>query len=283
MLDSAVASGLMAAKGLYVIHAAAGDGMDSSAAAVIKELAGDYAQMPAELLWYHGIWLAHLGDRSGLATVAEAAKRRAERLATPLDRSTAASMGARLAVLTGDTAQAIDLLRQVVPTGDVAHIEWGMQEPFGQEQLLLAELLLARGQAEEAIETAGHLDWPRPIIYLVFLRQSIELRIRAAEQLGRADLASAFGHGSRSSPSNGHHGQVHLQETREDAMPTKAIKKLGRQFKKKGRAGPDREECCRLVLAQLAEIAKWEKSVYDTIWGGGGGGTPPPPPKWPPA
>lgn len=66
-------------------------------------------------------------------------------------------------------------------------------------------------------------------------------------------------------------------------MPSKAIKALGRKYKKKGGRGLTEKECCRMVLAQLAEIAKWEKAVWDTIWGGGGGGTPPPPPKWPPA
>lgn len=66
-------------------------------------------------------------------------------------------------------------------------------------------------------------------------------------------------------------------------MPTKSAKALGRKLKRKGARGMTEKECCRLVLAQLAEIAKWERALWDTIWGGGGGGTPPPPPKWPPA
>ncbi|HQR19026.1 MAG TPA: hypothetical protein PK948_11665 [Gemmatimonadales bacterium] len=66
-------------------------------------------------------------------------------------------------------------------------------------------------------------------------------------------------------------------------MPTKATKKLGRILKKKGPRGLTEKECCRLVMAQLGEIAKWEAAAWQKLWGPGGGGTPPPPPKWPPA
>ncbi|TFG45568.1 MAG: serine/threonine protein kinase [Gemmatimonadales bacterium] len=192
LLDSTVASGVFAAKGLYVIHAAAGLGMDARAATVIVELGGEYQQMGSGRLWYHGIWLAHRGDRAELAKVARALASLAERGRTRLDISTSNSIAARLALLEADTGRAITLLGGVSPSGDGAHIEWGMQEPFGQEQLLLAELLLARGQAAEAIQVANRLDHPRPIIYLVYLRQSLELRIRAAEALRNPDMATMY-------------------------------------------------------------------------------------------
>ncbi len=41
------------------------------------------------------------------------------------------------------------------------------------------------------------------------------------------------------------------------------------------------KECCDAVSKQLAEIADWQKWVWDNIWGGGGNGAPPPPPTWP--
>jgi hypothetical protein len=192
LLDSSVTSGVMAAKGLYVLHAAAGLGMDAEAEKVIAELSGDYRKMGAGRLWYHGIWLAHRGDTTGLDQVANAAVRLAETSQAQLDISTARSIVARRALLRADTAQAITLLKGVTPAGDGSHIEWGMQEPFGQEQLLLAELLLARGQARESIEAASHLDHPRPIIYLMYLRQSLEFRRRATEHLGDSAAASTF-------------------------------------------------------------------------------------------
>jgi len=192
LLDSAVTSGVMAAKGLYVIHAAAGQGMDQQAAAVIAELAGNYDKMSVARLWYHGIWLAHTGDRANLARVSTAISRRADSGGTQLDISTAKSIAARLALLEGDSAQAITLLESVIPAGDGSHIEWGVQEPFGQELLLLAQLLFARGRTEEALRVADRLDHPGPIIYLVYLRQSLELRIQAAEQLGKSQLADGY-------------------------------------------------------------------------------------------
>jgi hypothetical protein len=67
-----------------------------------------------------------------------------------------------------------------------------MEEPFGQEQLLLAELLLAQGRARETLEVATGLDHPRPITYLVYLRQSLMVRIKAAESLHNQRLVGAY-------------------------------------------------------------------------------------------
>ena len=159
---------------------------------MIGELSGDYGTMGPARLWYHGTWLAHRGDRVNLAKVEGALVRLRAEIDDPLTRSTANAIGARLALLDGDTAGAIALLRGVSPVGGFAGIEWGVQPPFGGEQLLLAELLLARGEAEEAIRIAGRLDHPAPIIYLVFLRSSLELRLRAARLLGNTRLTSEF-------------------------------------------------------------------------------------------
>jgi serine/threonine-protein kinase len=192
VLDSAVASGLMAAKGLYVIHAVAGSGMDAQAGAVIAELAGDYDKMSPARLWYHGVWLAHIGDRANLSKVAAKLSHQAESSRRPLDVFAARSIAARLALLDADTSRAIALLEGIGPAGSGAGIEWGMEEPFGQEQLLLAELLLTRGRAQEALEVATGIDHPRPITYLVYLRPSLLLRIRAAESLRNRQLAGAY-------------------------------------------------------------------------------------------
>jgi serine/threonine-protein kinase len=192
LLDSAVASGVMAAKGLYVVHAAAGMGLDEQAAQVIAELAGDYTKMGAARLWYHGIWLARRADTAGLRAVAIALGARAAATADQFTRSTERGIAARLTLLEGDTIRAVALLREVVPAGDSRHIEWGVQEPFGAERLLLAQLLLARGEPGPSIEAAMHLDGPRPIIYLMFLRESLLVRLRAAERLGRSALATEY-------------------------------------------------------------------------------------------
>jgi hypothetical protein len=192
VLDSAVASGVMAGKGLYVVEAAEGLGADAEAAQVIKELSGDYSQMGQARLWYHGIWLAHIRDREELRKVATTLAQLAAADGDPLSNSSAKSISARLALLDGDSAQAIVLLRGAVPAGSGTLTEWGLQEPFGGERLLLARLLLARGQADEALQVATRLDHPRPEVYLVFLRPSLDVRLQAAEALGNANLAAEY-------------------------------------------------------------------------------------------
>lgn len=184
VLDSAVTTGLLQAKGLYIVQAAAGHGMDSAAAAVIAELGSDYDRMPRHLLWYQGVWSAHRKDRASLLRVARALKQLADTSPGQLNRSTANGMAARVALLDHDTTRAIALLRQVIPAGDFTEIDWGIPEPLGPEQLLLAQLLLATGDPSGAIIAAARLEHPYPIIYLVYLRQSLELRATAAEVLG---------------------------------------------------------------------------------------------------
>ena len=60
------------------------------------------------------------------------------------------------------------------------------------EQLRLAEILLARGQAQEALDVASAFDSPGVLAFVSFLAVSLELRIRAAEELGNTGLAEAL-------------------------------------------------------------------------------------------
>ena len=56
---------------------------------------------------------------------------------------------------------------------------------------MLAQLLLARGQAAEALDVAGGFDSPVPVAYLMYLPASLSIRVQAAEQLGDTRLAEA--------------------------------------------------------------------------------------------
>jgi hypothetical protein len=71
---------------------------------------------------------------------------------------------------------------------------WGLWESLGSERLLLAELLMARGEYALALRIADGFDHPQPAIYLVYLPASLALRARAGERLGRPRLAEEFGH-----------------------------------------------------------------------------------------
>jgi hypothetical protein len=58
--------------------------------------------------------------------------------------------------------------------------------------MMLAELLLARGNARRAIDVATLIDAPEPAAYLYWLRSSLQLRVRAADQLRDARLAKSY-------------------------------------------------------------------------------------------
>jgi hypothetical protein len=59
-------------------------------------------------------------------------------------------------------------------------LHYGLVEPLAPERMLLAELLLARGEAEEAYRTAALFDHPGAAIFVPFVARSLELRARAA-------------------------------------------------------------------------------------------------------
>ncbi|HEX5635439.1 MAG TPA: tetratricopeptide repeat protein, partial [Gemmatimonadales bacterium] len=192
VLDSAVASGMMAAQGLYVVHANSRGAMEADAARVAAALAGDYGTMGPARLWYLGLWQAHVRDTASLRLVAAALAARAAATADPFTVSTERGIAARLALLEGDSARAILLLHDVSPTGSASLIEWGVQEPFGGEQLLLAQLLLATGRSAEAMQVASRLDSSRPIIYLMWVRESLQLRMQAARMLERGVQVATY-------------------------------------------------------------------------------------------
>jgi Tfp pilus assembly protein PilF len=57
---------------------------------------------------------------------------------------------------------------------------------------LLAELLLAQGDARQAIDLATLIDAPEPVVHLYYLRPSLQLRVRAAKRLGNDRLVREY-------------------------------------------------------------------------------------------
>jgi hypothetical protein len=97
---------------------------------------------------------------------------------------------ARLAVLRGDTATAIARLKSLRTAADPAYITWDEFESAASERLLLAELLLATGDAAGAWNIAATFDSPRSQVDQLYLSASLGVRLRAADQLGRgADVS----------------------------------------------------------------------------------------------
>jgi len=192
VLDSAVASGVMPALGLYVVDAVAGAGMEAEAAKVIQSLAGEYEGMGTQRLWYHGSWAYYRGEQARLDTIVRAMEGNADAQRDP-DSLLTAALAARLALLRGDTTAAIQRLLRLRPSAPRLDITWGVWESLGSERLLLAQLLMAREEYALALRIADGFDHAQPAIYLVYLPASLALRAEAGERLGRPQLAQQFG------------------------------------------------------------------------------------------
>lgn len=58
--------------------------------------------------------------------------------------------------------------------------------------MLLAELLFCRDAFDEAVRAASLLDAAEPIVYPLYLRPSLELRVRIADRMRNPRLAEQY-------------------------------------------------------------------------------------------
>ena len=186
LLDSALASGVRAAPSLYVLDAAAGSRISRTHADTAM---GTLAKMPINTmatnrLHYFSLWEWHLRDVAKLDSVARRSLAVADSTHLGTDRLVADGAAARLALLRGDTATAVRLLRGMRPAAGAGPVTWDLWESAASERLLLAQVLLATGDARQAIEVAELFDSPRSQIHALYLPASLKVRKAAAEQLG---------------------------------------------------------------------------------------------------
>jgi hypothetical protein len=193
LVDSAVARGLGLAPQVYLLDALAGADVAAQASAEARRLApGRIDTMYSFTLALLGAWWAHSGSRALADSARGLLVARAGEANDPWVRRLADGLEARLRLLDGDTAAAIGLLRMGLGLGRRDHLEQDLAEPAAGERLLLAELLLARGDPGAARSAAAILDHPAPTAFLPFLSASLELRRRAAMALGDGREARAL-------------------------------------------------------------------------------------------
>jgi hypothetical protein len=166
--------------------------LDRTRRRVLDSLAANLATRPTEHLWYLGLIALRLRDTAALASIQRIAESRAGSSGARMARLVAAEGSARLSLLRGDTTRAIKELEALKPTARRIDITWQPWESLGAERMMLAELLLARGDARRAIDVATLIDAPEPAAYLYWLRSSLQLRVRAADQLRDARLAKSY-------------------------------------------------------------------------------------------
>jgi tetratricopeptide (TPR) repeat protein len=196
LLDSAVSGGLSQAYSLYLIDFLAGAPMELEAQKVktiVSSAFGEhYERAGPQLHWLMGAWHAWHGEVEKVAQISADLDSMAEESGDPRQRLFADALASHLSLARGDTTDAIERLRALRPNATRATLIWGLAESLAVERLLLAELLLARGEYEEAHDVTAVFDHPAPYIYLPFLSRSLTIRLEAAESMGRGDLADRY-------------------------------------------------------------------------------------------
>ena len=188
LLDSARRRGVVAAVSLHILNVDAGGTAGEMAAdsAVRSLLTRPVSAMPAPRLKYLSMWSWHTRDEVRLDSIARRLRFIADSSALGIHRLASDRVAARLTLLRGDTSSAIRLLSALRPAADPGFITWDEWESAASERLLLSQLQLATGDAEGALRTAEGFDSARSQVDQLYLAESLRVRLRAAERLGRA-------------------------------------------------------------------------------------------------
>lgn len=149
-----------------------------------------YERARPSTAWAFGIWEAWKGNRGAVEAIADRMRDSARATGQPVHLLAAASLDAHLALLRGDTTEAIGRFGALPIVASTTALSWEFLEPLAPDRITYASLLLARGRAQEALDAASVFDHPQPVAYFAFVRRSLEVRLAAAQRLGRSSLAS---------------------------------------------------------------------------------------------
>ncbi|HEU5304446.1 MAG TPA: hypothetical protein VFU40_07375, partial [Gemmatimonadales bacterium] len=138
--------------------------------------------------WLLAAWHAHRRDTLRLKGLRDAVL--ADTQSTPLPLR--AAFDGHLALAHADTENAVNHFRTLRVNVSAEALEWGLAEPLALERLVLAGFALARGNFAEAHRIGAVFDHPAPIAYLPYLPASLQIRLRAAEGMGRPDLVARY-------------------------------------------------------------------------------------------
>jgi serine/threonine-protein kinase len=194
LLDSAASAGMPAAPALYLLDAVVGVDVGRRAADVASRDAErygpEYRRATSNLrLWLLALWEASQGRPGQVSAIAAELESRARGTGARRDRLLADAVAAHASLARGDSAEALRRFEALVPTGSGAELVWDLVEPLAVKRLVLMKLLLAGGRTREALDVGAVFDSQQPLVHLLLLRASLELRVRAARALSYDDLA----------------------------------------------------------------------------------------------
>ncbi|MGW8268080.1 MAG: protein kinase domain-containing protein, partial [Longimicrobiales bacterium] len=196
LLDSAQTAGSRGVFSLYLSDAIAGwplaDKADE-ARGIARTAAGPgYPGLGSAHQWLLGQWAARSGRTEELREVIRGLSEEAETATSSTARTALEALGGHLSLAEGDTAAAMNTLEGLSSDVRPSVLTWDLVGHLAAENLPLAELLLAEGRHREAWTVASIFDHPGPVLFLVFLPRSLEIRAQAAEALGREGPAREF-------------------------------------------------------------------------------------------
>jgi len=144
-------------------------------------------------LWFLGIWEAHQGNAEVAMEVYESLNALATTSGNRRARLLANSIQAHATLASGDSARAVALFQRLAPTATGAELAWYPWESLGPARLALTKLLITQGEYEQAARVASNFDAPAAAVpYLIYLPQSLALRVDVARKLGDAPLERRF-------------------------------------------------------------------------------------------
>jgi hypothetical protein len=158
------------------------------------EFGEHYRNCPySDRLWVLGLWEIFRGRPDVVAAIGRDLEARARKSGSTYDRLAAGAMLAHVALARADTTEALRRFTAVL-SGGVAgdQLIWDPMAHRGSERLSLARLLISQGQYQRAIDVAGVFDSAWPLIYTLYLPESLKLRAEAAAALGDKQMESRF-------------------------------------------------------------------------------------------
>jgi hypothetical protein len=173
---------------LAFVGGAAGQGNADSVAN--EYLASGLKDAPTA--WLVGEWQASRGDSPGLAATLRRLRDMRDTSSRRADSVMVAALEIRASLLKGDTSDALRRFSGVTPSAPPASLEWYPWEAFAPERAIVAEVLAKRSQWDRAATVAEQFDSPASVVYVMFVRRALDVRLRAARALGRRELADSL-------------------------------------------------------------------------------------------
>jgi len=195
LLDSALALGYRDVYTLYLFDSPLSGAFDHGsreAESVARRIYGErYRGLPAVQLWLLGLWLAGAGPPQNAVLMDEISSDLAGS-SPQLSGLLPESLRAHVELAEGRDQQAISILSSLVPDAPLWSMYWKLAEPLVLERIQLARALLRGGDPRQAHEVAATFDHPAAIAFAAYLGPSLAIRLQAAEEMNRTDLARGY-------------------------------------------------------------------------------------------